>query len=220
MAEFKLTSVKKTKADLMEYYNDMSGNHLQYLVNGNHVEAEVVNEVKRLMKVKLIKEAKEDRDRDMSDDLEHHRIDDEEGVSFEDAQSRRSTRKQLRGTEASVFETGYGQRFDGGIDNISKNPLERNIQMAEHYTLIGSASVDNLLTKSGVQDAKGLIAQTKIGRNTTRKTIAHELYNVGIYNEQNTAPMLTAQRRNPGMAKQEIFQSADPDDYLNAFFRR
>src|SRR5438270_13405454 len=120
----------------------MSGKHLRYIGEGNHYEPEVGKEIKGMMKEKLLAEAKEERDRTLEEALRrggNPMADDQWGQEFHDAQlGIKPTRKILNRMEQSVFETGYAPRFDGGLDNISRNPLERNILRAEHYTLVGT----------------------------------------------------------------------------------
>lgn len=221
-----IRQVVKTKDDLLKYYTDMSGNHLKYIVEGNHYEPEVGKEIKGMMKEKLLAEAKEERDRTLEEALRrggNPMADDQWGQEFHDAQlGIKPTRKILNRMEQSVFETGYAPRFDGGLDNISRNPLERNILRAEHYTLVGTPDLDVLVNKAGTQDALGMIAQRRMGLSQT-KAAYRDMYDVGVYNMQNAAPVLTAQRRNaplrnprPDLAETYV----NPDDFMSALFRR
>lgn len=213
--------LQKTKEDALEYYKDMSGNHLKYLVDSEHVEPEVLTEVKEIMRRKLIQEAKEENDRMMEQQLRNP-FDEENGQSYDDAQGGiKPTRKRLNRLEQAVFETGFGERYDGGIDNVSRNPLERNILFAEQYTLAGTPSYENVVMKSGRQDALGMIAGSRMGK-AMAKSGMKDMYDVGVFNVNNAAPILTATRRNPQLIRvdENIPQYVDPNDFMDALFRR
>lgn len=213
-------SIMKTKADLLQYYSDMSGNHLKYLIDNNHLEPEVLSEVKSMAKTKLEAEAREANNKELLDQLEIDINDDPQ--AFDDAQTRSITRKHLHNEIEAVFKTGYGDRYDGnttGIDTFDPNPLQRNINDAERYTMNGTASYDTLVVRTGRRDATGLMAQTRIGRKTFNAGYG-EMSDVGVYNLHNAAPTLKTQRINQPLHSQVFAPEIDSDDYLDAFFRR
>lgn len=216
-----IVKIQKKKMDLMSYYTDMSGNNLQYLVNGNHVEPEVLTDVRAIMKKKLEQEEREKRERDILAELRDE-IEDSD-ADFDEKQSRRMTRKSLFTIQDEVFKTGYlGERSDAYSESkFSKNPLERNIQMAEKYTMDGSPSYDTLIMKSGIQEAAGLAARTKMGRKQARSVMS-DMFDVGVYNMHNAAPILTSKRNNQSLLRvdENIPQHIDPDDFMDAMFRR
>lgn len=216
----KVRHVTKTKNDLLQYYTNMSGNHLKCLVDSNHIEPEALTEVKAAMRSKLIQEAKEEEDRRLEESIRNP-IADEHGTRFEDTQlGIKPTRKRLNALEKQVFETGYGPRFDGGIDNISNNPLERNIQAAEIYTLHGTPSMNTLVMKSGRQDAIALKQLHGLGLKQTRAA-HHDMYDVSVYNIDNAAHSMTSGRRNPVLQQSnKLDYCTDRDSFMASLFRR
>lgn len=219
----RVRNVTKTKSDLLDYYTNMSGNHLKYIVDGNHYEPEVGGEIKGMMKQKLLQEAQEEKDRRLEDALNQDNplADDKWGATFEINQiGIKPTRKILNRMEQSIFETSH--RHDGGLDMISSNPLERNILRAEHYTLMGTPDLDVLVNRSGHQDAMGMIAQARMGRSQAR-ALMHDMYDTGVFNMSNAAPMLTGQHINQSLsnARPDLADSyVSPDDFMAALFRR
>lgn len=214
-----IRNVKKTKEHLMEYYNNMSGNHLKYLTENNHVEPEALTDVKAAMRSKLIQEAKEEEDRRMEDAIRNP-IADENGQSFRDAQlGIKPTRKRLNAMEKQVFETGFGERFDGGLDNISNNPLERNIHAAEAYTLHGTASLETLVNRTGRQDAIAWKQIHGLGVGQTKHAM-HDLYDIGVYNIDNAAHKMTAGQINPSLRQSNKYDGIGNNDWIKSLFRR
>lgn len=215
------TEIVKKKSDLLAYYQGMSGNHLKYMLDGNHVEPEVVKEVKQWAKKKLIQEAKEQRDEDIISQIKENPMeDDDAGQDFEEAQQNRVTRKILRGVTGNVFETGFADRFDGEVPD--PNPITGNINAAERYTLMGSATMDTLANYSGRQDAKAALAQLRIGQKTAAAA-RKQMYDASVFALQNAAPSMTEREVNPLMWRVDNNTNNEAiggDDYMEAFFRR
>jgi hypothetical protein len=212
------------KKNLMDHYKDKTGNELQYLVNGNHVEPEVLNDVKASMRVKLIAEAKEARDRQMADDEKTlETIADDEAIDPEKLMGLRNSRRKLHKIQEDVFETP--NRFDGfttGVDEWSENPLERNIQVADRYYRDGMPSVNEVMYNTARKNNKGEKALKRIGTKTAKQQMS-QMHDYSVYNMANAAPTMTSQKINQPLRRcdDNVNNSAvGPDDYLRALFRR
>jgi hypothetical protein len=212
------------KKNLMDHYKDKTGNELQYLVNGNHVEPEVLNDVKASMRVKLIAEAKEARDRQMADDNKSlETMADDEAIDPEKLMGLRNSRRKLHKIEEDVFETP--NRFDGfttGVDEWSENPLERNIQVADRYYADGMPSLNEVMYNTARKNNRGEKALKRIGTKTAKQQMS-QMHDYSVYNMANAAPTMTSQKINQSLRRVDENvnnQAVGPDDYLRALFRR